>query len=374
MHLFALKTLISDRGKLLLALVGVIFSLVLVNVQGGLYFGLIHKASVLTDNCDADIWIGHRLVENVDFAHDIPELWLNRIRGLPGVQQAEPYIVGKGIATLHDGGYEDVWIIGSEPSSMLGSGWSFVEGTRAELLRPNAISIDRLDARKLGFPEIGDVLEINGQRAKVVAKTSGILGFVTTPYLFTTLESARRFAHMPAGYCSYFLVRADAGTNLKELCQSIRRQLPQLDVYETRKFGKLSQEYFLRRTGIGLSFGASTLLGVLVGFLMVGQSLYALALDHICEYAALKAIGAEDSQIRQVVLLQAMSVATVGSLVGVGLVYLIQQVWSSPLAPIEIPAELLLGGCVLVFGICLAASVLPLRRIQRVDPATVLQG
>ncbi len=34
MHLFAIKTLISDRGKLLLALVGVIFSLVLVNVQG----------------------------------------------------------------------------------------------------------------------------------------------------------------------------------------------------------------------------------------------------------------------------------------------------------------------------------------------------
>ena len=36
----AIKTLIADRGKLLTALVGVVFSIVLVNVQGGLFFGL----------------------------------------------------------------------------------------------------------------------------------------------------------------------------------------------------------------------------------------------------------------------------------------------------------------------------------------------
>ena len=90
---FALKTLLYDRAKLLIALVGVPFSLVLVNVQGGLFLGMIRKASVIIDNCDADIWVGHRGVQNSDITAEIPEAWLNRISGLPGVVRAEPYIV-----------------------------------------------------------------------------------------------------------------------------------------------------------------------------------------------------------------------------------------------------------------------------------------
>jgi len=374
MYSFALKTLFTERGKLLTALVGVVFSLVLVNIQGGLYFGLIGKASLLVDHCDADFWIGHRNVENVDFAHDIPQALVNRIRGLPGVAQAEPYIVTKGVATLADGGFEDVWIIGSDPQSMFGTAWSFRQGTPHDLRRPNAVSIDDVDAHKLAHPQIGDVLEVNGQRAKVVARTDGITGFVTTPYLFTTLQNARRYGHMAQGKCSYFLVRAKPGVDMHRLQKTLQRQVPELDVYRADEFSAMSQEYFLKRTGIGISFGAATLLGVLVGLLMVGQSLYALALDHLSDYATLKAIGAADGQVRSVVILQALTIAAIGSLIGIALVLLIQRTWSSPLAPIEIPFPLLVGGVVLVFGICLAATVLPAHRIRRIDPAVVLQG
>ena len=51
----AIKTLLADPGKLTAALVGVVFSVVLVNVQGGLFLGLIRKAGVLVDNSQADI-------------------------------------------------------------------------------------------------------------------------------------------------------------------------------------------------------------------------------------------------------------------------------------------------------------------------------
>ena len=100
MFSFALKTLLCDRGKLLTGLAGVVFSLVLVNIQGGLYLGLMRKASVLIDHCDADLWVGQRKIENVDLARDIPEAWMNRLRGVPGVERVAPYIVGKGTATL----------------------------------------------------------------------------------------------------------------------------------------------------------------------------------------------------------------------------------------------------------------------------------
>jgi putative ABC transport system permease protein len=371
---FALKTLLSDRGKLLTGLAGVIFSLVLVNVQGGLFLGLMHKASVLIDHCDADLWIGHQGIENVDFAQDIPELWINRIRGIEGVERVEPYIVGKGIATLPDGGFEDVWVIGSDPASMMGTGWSFVAGSCEDLKRPDAVSFDDVDASKLGNPRVGDWLEVNGHRAKFVARTRGITGFVTTPYLFTTLETARRLSNMHAGYCSFFLVKAQGGADIERLRREIAAQLPDVLVHTPREFARISQNYWMKRTGIGVSFGAATGLGLLVGLMMVAQSLYALALDHIGDFATLKALGAEDRQVCGVIVHQSVAIAAVGSAAGLAIVLAIRQCWWSPLAPIDIPPAL--AGCsvVFVFAICLVASLLPYLRIRSVDPATVLQG
>lgn len=374
MFSFAIKTLLSDRGKLLTGLAGVIFSLVLVNIQGGLYQGLMRKASVIVDHCDADLWVGHSMIENVDFAHNIPETWINRVRGIEGIEGVDPYIVGKGVATLVDGGFEDVWVMGSDPASMLGTGWSFVAGSADDLKRPNAVSFDEVDAHKLGNPQVGDWLEVNGHRAKLVAQTSGITGFVTTPYLFTTLETARRLSDIPSGFCSFFLVKLEPQVNVAQMRETILEQLPDVVVYTPAEFARVSQDYWMKRTGIGVSFGASTFLGLLVGLMMVGQSLYALALDHVADYATLKALGAEDRHVCGVILLQAMTIACVGSFVGLAIVLSIRELWSSPLAPVEIPIPLVGMALALVFVICLAASLLPFVRVRRIDPAVVLQG
>ena len=121
MWAIAIKTLVADRGKLLTALVGVVFSIVLVNVQGGLFIGLISKASLLVDQGGADIWVGHKKMNNVDFPYDIPRRWVQRIRSIEGVKRAEPYLVGHSVMTLPDGGFEQVLVVGSEPLSLLGS-------------------------------------------------------------------------------------------------------------------------------------------------------------------------------------------------------------------------------------------------------------
>lgn len=373
MSRFAFKTLFSDRGKLLAAVIGVVFSLVLVNIQGGLYFGLMDRASLLINVADVDLWIGHRLVENVDLPKEIHVTQLSRIKGLSGVQKAEPYIVGRGTATLPDGGYEDVWIIGCDSATWLGAP-NFIAGSEGDLVASDQISIDEQDRRKLGNADLGDVIEINGHRAKIAAKTDGMLGFMTTPNVFTNLDSARQYSQVPDGYCHYFLVTVADNVDIPQLAEQIRRQLPDLDVYTADQFRGISKDYWMKRTGIGISFGASTLMGLLVGLVMVGQSLYALALDHLSDYATLRAMGAEHASISQVVFVQALTVAMIGSVLGTGLVLAIRQTWNVSLAPIEIPLVLMMGGIVLVFCICLLGATLPLRRIRNVDPMMVLQG
>lgn len=371
---FALKTLAANRSKLLTGLVGVVFSLVLVNVQGGLYLGLMRKASLLVDHCEADLWVTHQLVENVDLAREIPEAWGQRLRGMAGIRSVEPYIVGKGTATLSNGHMEDVWVIGSDPDTMMGSAWGFVAGSRRDLKRPSAVSFDDVDTAKLGNPQIGQWFEVNGQRTRFVARTHGITGFITMPYLFTTFENARKLSRLPAGTSSFFLVKLKPGVDPLEMQREVRRRVPDAAVYTPAEFAAMSQDYWMKRTGIGISFGAATLLGLLVGLTVVGQSLYAMALNHLGDYATLKALGADDRDVCRVILIQSLFIGGVGSVCGIAIVALIRATWDSPLAPVEIPPLLGLASVIIMFVICLAASLVPYLRIRKVDPATVLMG
>jgi putative ABC transport system permease protein len=108
--------------------------------------------------------------------------------------------------------------------------------------------------------------------------------------------------------------------------------------------------------------------------MMVGQSLHALALDHLSEYATLKALGAEDRHICGVIVTQSLTIAAGGVLAGTAIVAAIRRFWDSPLAPIEIPPSLLASAIAIVVAICLAAAILPFARIRRIDPAVALSG
>ncbi len=374
MFWFAWKTWIADRGKALAALVGVVFSLVLVNIQGGLYLGLIGKASLLVDHCDADLWVGRYGVENVDLPESIPIAWINRIRGIRGVTQVEPYLLASAAMTLPNGEYEPVWIVGSDRTTLLGSAWNLPQHSVAELRRPDAVIIDSTDDAKLGAPSVEEVVEINGRRARVVAKTTGIQNFITTPVVFTTIDAARRYSRIEPDRCSYFLIRIDPRIDRRQIAGQISRLVPDAAVHTADQFRDISQHYWVRRTGIGLSFGMATMLGLLVGMLMVMQSLYSLVHDHLPEYAALKAIGAGNTQIAAIVCRQAVTIAAIGSACGVVAALGLQRIISSPTATIVIPPQLFAASIAVVFLICVASALPPLVRLGRLDPAVVLQG
>jgi putative ABC transport system permease protein len=370
----AVKMLVADRGKLLTALVGVVFSIILVNVQGGLLVGLIRKSSLLVDQADADIWVGHKKMNNVDFPHDIPRSWEQRIRSVEGVERAEPYVVGHSIMTLPDGGFEQVLVVGCDPRTLLG-GASRMESGRMELVRQaDGILVDRGDAHKVGHPQLGDVREIGQRRARVVGFTDGILGFLVTPYVFTTLDRANAYLHKSPRNVSYFLVQIADGENPEDVCRRVRDRLPNAEVFTRNAYAGETIQYWLNRTGLGISFGASTVLGLIVGLVIVAQTLYASVLDRITEFGALKALGAREGQIYGMVFRQAVVLAAVGSAIGLALVAVIQGNFSTARAPIAIPSEMAMGSCALVAAICVIASLLPYLRVRQVDPAMVLQG
>lgn len=368
----ALKTLLADRGKLLTALVGVVFSVVLVNIQGGLFFGLIRKASLLVDQGNADIWVGHKKMNNVDFPQDVPRRLVDRIRSIEGVKRAEPYLVGHSVMSLPDGGYEYVLVVGCDPATLLGATMPGLTSTDA-LRRADAIVIDEFDAHKLASPIVGDIREIGRNRARVVGFTQGMLGFLVTPYVFTTIDRAAEFLDRKSDLASYFLVQSDGGASPKEVCRRIQERLPDLEAFTRDEYAGATISYWLQRTGLGISFGAATALGLIVGLVIVGQTLYASVLDRLVEFGTLKAIGARECQVRTIILQQALSLAVVGSAIGLLCVLLVQAAFSSPRAPISIPWYVSLASCLVVTSVCLVAALLPYFRVRSIDPAMVLQ-
>src|SRR5690606_36117575 len=126
----------------------------------------------------------------------------------------------------------------------------------------------------LGGCRVGDTLEISGRRAEVVGLTEGIVGFTNNPYVFTTLANARRYTNgVPPGQCSYFLVRVEPGADVAQVCARIRDRVPELDEYDAPTYSWTCMEFWLLRTGIGISFGLATTLGLLVGLAVTAQTL-----------------------------------------------------------------------------------------------------
>ncbi|MEQ8848797.1 ABC transporter permease [Botrimarina sp.] len=373
MDQLAIKMLVADRGKLLTALVGVVFSVVLVNVQGGLFLGLIGKASLLVDQSGADLWVGHLRMNNVDFPQDIPRRWVHRIRAIDGVERADPYVIGHTIMTLPSGAFEQVLVVGCDSASLAGAAAQMALGEVGAIRSPDAVLLDADDLDKVEHPAIGELREVGHRRARVVGYTRGVLGFLVTPYVFTTLDRSAAYLRKPTDRVSYFLVRLAPGADARRVRQAIEARLPDAETMTAREYAVASIDYWLRRTGIGLSFGAATGLGLVVGLIVVGQTLYASVLDRAPEYATLKAIGASEAQLRSVLVCQAVTLALAGSACGLLLVAVAQTACATPRAPITIPWQVSVGSVVLVGVICLFASLAPYLKLRRVDPGLVMQ-
>jgi putative ABC transport system permease protein len=370
----ALRTLVADRGKLVTALVGVVFSVVLVNVQGGLFFGLLSKVSLLVNYSRADIWVGHRRVHNVDFPEDIPKRWGDRILAIPQVLMAEPLIVGYGSMTLPSGGYEGIVLVGCDREELLADVWRTVNAGAAHVPRADGIVVDQLEDAKLEFPQVGDVREIAGRRARIAGKCRGIVGFMVNPYGFTSLEQAARYLRKPRDRCSYFLVTLKPGADAAAACREIERRAPGLDAFPREAYAAKSIDYWMTRTGLGLSFGGAAVLGVLVGVVIVSQTIYSSVLDRLSEFGALKAMGASEKQIYGILFIQSVTLALAGAAIGLASATFVERSLNTPNAPIVIPYWVSSSSCALVLVICLGSSLLPYLRVRRVDPVVVLQA
>lgn len=371
--ILAWRNLAHDKIRFLVTLVGIVFSVTLMAVQSGLLLGFVVTISKIVDRTEADIWVVGRGVRSVDLPTTMPERRRFQVMSVEGVAEAQPYIHNFSMLKRPDGGAESVVVVGFDLASGIGKPWDVVEGSVVDLAIPDSAIVDRFYKSKLGVTHIGQVLEINEKRVRIVGFTEGIRTFTQSPHVFADIKTARHLTNLGETRQNYVLARVAPGHDPATVRDAIRARIPEIDAYTREEFAKRSYMYWLITTGAGFSLIIAAALGLIVGIVVTAQTLYATTMDRLPEYATMRAMGAPASYLYGIILRQAAIASACGFGLGISIALFLAQGSKEGSAVILMPWELaaMLGAA--TFLMCALAALISIRRVMKIDPVSVFK-
>jgi putative ABC transport system permease protein len=369
----ARRNLLHDRLRFAITVAGVAFAVTLVLVQVGLFMGLLAKATVTIENASADLWITSKETPNVDFAHTFPETRVLRVRGVPGVERADNLLIQFMNIQLPSGAEEGCLVYALDDFTAWNLPWNVQGADVSDLRRGAYVLMDRSAERRFGPFSVGDHREILGRRFKIIGTTTGAASFTTAPIVFMDYRNAQELLETLQGKTEYILVKTAPGADALAVKAEIRRRLPFNDVYTRDEWARRSRTYWVVSTGLGMNMGITVFLGILVGIVVVAQTLYTSAVEHVKEFGTVKAIGGSNWDIYRILGEQAVIAAVVGFVLG-GLMSLAMR---PAMAKLYLNVLISPGFAAAVFvgtiAMCLGAAMLSFRRVASIDPALVFR-
>jgi putative ABC transport system permease protein len=392
MNFVAIKMLVGDRAKYLGIIMGLTFAALLITQQASIFVGLMTRTfGFVTDTSLPQIWVMDPKVQFIDDIKPLQDTMLLRVRGVEGVQWAVPLYKGLIRARLSNGTFQQCNVVGLDDATLVGGPPEMVQGELEDLRRAEGVIVDEVGARgKLakiavdatgkeipGVPPtplvVGDTLELNDRRAVVVGICRVSRTFQSQPVIYTTYSRAVQFAPRERKLLSFILVQGDPGADLKVLADRIRRETG-LEALTAWEFSWKTVTYFMKYTGIPINFGIAVMLGFIVGTAIAGQTFYNFTLDNLRHFGALKAMGATNTRLLGMILLQALLVGLMGYGLGVGAASCFGLLSGrSELAFRLLWQTLAITGGALTL-ICLLSASLAIIKVMRLEPAIVFKG
>ena len=349
------------------------FSVVLMALQSALLIGFAITSSSLIDHAHADFWITPKGTRDVDQSSDLTERRRYQALAVPEVVSAQKLIVKFAPWKRPDGGVETVIVVGIDPDHPAVAPWNFETGSIDALRIPNGIVIDRLYAEKLGIERLGETVEINAHRARVAAFTSGIRAFTQAPYIFASLKTAQTMTEMPTDRVTYIVVTAKAGAELATIEQALQRRFPDFDVWRASSFAWQTRKYWLLTTGAGVALVIAAVLGLIVGIVIVAQTLYSATVERLPEYATLRAMGAWHDYLHRIILKQSSLGAGLGYGLGMLVTGLAMVAARDGTAALLLPWQAVLALGVITFLMCGSGAIISIRKVLKIDPVMVFK-
>jgi putative ABC transport system permease protein len=379
MNFVALRMLTGDRAKYFGLVFAIAFCTFLLENQTSIFANILRRtASQILDVTDAEVWVMDPQTEYWDQTKALKDTDLTRVRGVAGVGWAVRLFKGNPVARTSSGKFGASLIIGLDDATLAGAPRKMLLGSWDRLREPDSVVIDKAGYILL-FPkqplQLDRTLQMNDHLVRIVGISDASAPFLSLPIMHTRYSEAINFVGHERTELSFIIARPAPGVTPKELTARIEKQTG-LRARTTKEFLWDCVGYYLRNTGIPVNFGITIIVGLVVGTVVAGQTFYLFTVDNLKQFGALKAIGVTNLRLTGMILLQAFSVGALGFALGTGMAASFFELTLHKLATRGI---VLMWQCVGITGACIffvviVASILSIRRVLVLEPATVFQG
>lgn len=369
-----------DKTRMLVALSGIAFADVLIFMQLGFQSALYDSNTRLHQNLDADIFIISPQARNLVNLSTISRRRLYQAMDVPGVKSAAPLYVNfsdwKNPQTQKK---TAILVIGFDPQQPVLK-LPEVQDNLEVIKLPNQVLFDQ--AARGDYQEVIKTVKEGGTVSTELEKRSlEIAGLFKVGASFaadgTLITSDRNFLRLfprrTPGAVSAGLIKVESGYEVEQVTEQLKQHLPEdVQVLTYEQFLEFEKDYWTKNTAIGFVFGLGTVMGFIVGVIIVYQVLSTDVADHTAEYATFKAMGFKNAYLLGVVFEEAIILAILGFMPGaavsVGLYHLTRQSTNLPLYMSLIRASQVL---ILTIIMCCLSGAIATRKLQSADPADI---
>ncbi len=363
------RYIFHERGKLALSVASVAASLALILLLLGFREGLYATLTAYVDNIGADLIVAQSGVQGMFSSNSAVSLSLHDNAVAAANATEAGHILLADVIFTRGEVKTPVLLVGYDPETTLGSPWKIGRGRF--LSGDDEIMIDTWLAQRSGIT-LGDSVELLGQEFEVIGLTRETSSWMS-PYVFVSLDAAETALGL-SGIVSYHLLRLPDGMDINAAARTVENRVSGVDAMTPTEIAEADRRVLanIMDTPINLML----VIGVVIGIAVMSLTAYTAVTDQMREFGVLKAIGANSPQLARLVTIETLARASLGYVFGAGLSYLaatlIMTLW--PQFNILIRLETVAQVSILALVMSLIAALLPIRRLNQIDPMVVFKS
>ena len=369
---FGWRLLWHEKGRNALAVGGIFIAVLMIFLQLGFYSCVPKGGMQVYDQLRFDLLMTSTSYVFQGQSYDFPRRRLYQALSLPEVTSAAPFYQSEASwLNMESRLRRDVFVMAFKPDDEVFK-QDDIERQREVIKRPDTVLVDAATLAVYGPQASGRPVEI-GERAVTIGGRYSIgTGFLGLGVVLTSdLNFVRMFPDRSLATVSLGLIRLNPGANAGEVAARLRQILPaDTKIFTNSELEAEEVKYWRTRTATGLIFGFGVAISIVVGIVILYQTMATQVIRHLAQYATLKAIGYTDGYLSGIVVSMAVTLAAIAfvpSLAAALIVY--DKVRAITRLPIEMTAARLAAVLVLSLAMSALSALIAARILRRANPA-----
>ena len=369
-----------DKIKLLTAISGIAFADILIFMQLGFKNALFTANTQYPRQIQGDIVLTSTQATNFNQLYTFPRRRLYQAMDVPGIESAEPVYIGSlNWRNPQNREKTSMTVIGFDPDKPAFN-LPDVNSQLDKVKIPDTVLFDR--ASRGEYDEMIERIErgetITTESDRNTITISGLFevgaSFQDDGALITSEQNyLRLFPRKQAGTVSLGIIDLEPEVDSETIAQQLNNYLPEdVKAYTHQEYIDAELEYIQTSTAIGFVFSLGTMMGFIVGIVIVYQVLSTDVNDHIAEYATFKAMGYKNSYLLFVVLEEAIILSIIGFIPSVAIAAGLYRLTAVATAlPITLPVIRAVNVLIMTIIMCGISGAIATRKLQSAEPADI---